>query len=42
MFHEYWSRFLAGVRNRKENLTTATDAYLTTEVIERIAQEGGR
>jgi predicted dehydrogenase len=42
MFHEYWSRFLAGVRNREANLTTAVDAYLTTEVIERIALEGGR
>ena len=42
MFHDFWSRFLEGVRRGEPNHTTAADAYLTTVVIDEIARERRR
>jgi hypothetical protein len=40
MFHDYWTRFLDGIRNRRADFTSALDARLTTEVIEEIQRRG--
>lgn len=42
MFHDFWSRFLDGLRRGESNHTTASDAYLTTVVIDEIARERRR
>lgn len=42
MFHDFWSRFLDGVRRGESNHTAAADAYLTTVVIDEIARERRR
>ncbi|MEZ5403268.1 MAG: Gfo/Idh/MocA family oxidoreductase [Bryobacteraceae bacterium] len=40
MFHEFWTRFLDGVREQKPNWTSAREARLTTAVIEGIEKGG--
>ena len=42
MFHDFWSRFLDGVRRGESNHTTAAEAYLMTVVIDEIARERSR
>ena len=38
MFHEYWKTFLDGIRTQRANSTSAAQAQLTTEVIEKCYQ----
>lgn len=38
MFYDYWRRFLQGIHNREQNLTTAESALLTTQVIQKISE----
>lgn len=42
MFHDFWSRFLDGVRAEAINHTAAAEAYLTTVVIDGITRERNR
>lgn len=40
MFHHFWGEFLDGMRGKTKNDTNATEALLTTTLIERIGKAG--
>src|SRR5690606_36037801 len=38
MFHDYWRRFLLGIEARQTNWTSASDALLTTQLVQTIGE----